>query len=46
MLFRSVDDNDETADRVALNNGYVAITPTKIDLTDYALLSDIQEWGL
>ena len=39
-------DTDEYSDRVALNNGYVAITPTKIDLTDYALLNDMQSWDL
>lgn len=41
-----IDDTDENSDRVALNNGYVAITPTKIDLTDYTLLEDMKEWGL
>ncbi|MBO5263881.1 MAG: 5'/3'-nucleotidase SurE [Bacteroidaceae bacterium] len=39
-----IEDNDENADRVALNNNYVAITPTKIDFTDYALLADMQQW--
>ena len=34
------------ADKVALENNYVAITPTKIDLTDYSLLNDMQGWGL
>ncbi|MBQ8336343.1 MAG: 5'/3'-nucleotidase SurE [Bacteroidaceae bacterium] len=37
-------ENDERADRVALDNGYVAITPTTIDLTDYRLLEDMQGW--
>lgn len=37
-------ENDERADRVALDNGYVAITPTTIDLTDYRLLEDMQSW--
>lgn len=41
-----IDENNEYADRVALDNGYVAITPTKIDLTDYALLNDMQGWNL
>ena len=39
-------DSDENADKVALENNYVVITPTKIDLTDYALLQDMQEWNL
>lgn len=37
-------ENDERADRVALDKGYVAITPTTIDLTDYRLLEDMQGW--
>ena len=41
-----VDDTAEDADRVALDNNYVAITPTKIDFTDYALLDEMQGWGL
>jgi 5'-nucleotidase len=41
-----VDDTAEDADRVALDNNYVAITPTKIDFTDYALLEEMQGWGL
>ena len=41
-----IDDTDENSDRVALNNGYVAITPTKIDLTDYSLMDEMKGWGL
>ena len=41
-----IDDTDENSDRVALNHGYVAITPTRIDLTDYALLEDMKGWNL
>lgn len=37
-------DTDEAADRVALDNNFVAITPTKIDFTDYSLLADMQDW--
>lgn len=40
------EDDAADADNVALKNGYVAITPTKIDLTDYNLLADMQSWGL
>lgn len=32
------------ADRVALDNNYVTITPTKIDFTDYALLESMRDW--
>jgi 5'-nucleotidase len=39
-------DKDSAADRVALANGYVAITPTRIDLTDYDLLREMKNWDL
>lgn len=39
-------DSDEDADRIALDNNYVTITPTKIDFTDYTLLGDMQGWNL
>lgn len=41
-----VADNDLLADRVALENNYVAITPTTIDFTDYRLLEDMKQWKL
>ncbi len=34
------------ADRVALDNNFVAITPTRIDLTDYSLLNEMNDWDL
>lgn len=43
--FESVDKDDD-CDRVALDNNYVAITPTRIDLTDYSLLDSMKEWGI
>lgn len=33
-------------DRWALDNGYVSITPTLIDMTAYALLEEMKEWEL
>lgn len=42
----ALSDSDEDADRVALSNNFVTITPTKIDFTDYTLLAEMQEWGL
>lgn len=39
-------ENSVEADRVALDNNYVAITPTKIDLTDYSLIDEMKEWGI
>lgn len=41
-----VEDDDEAADCVALSENFVAITPTKIDFTDYALLESMKEWNL
>ena len=41
-----LDDTDPEADRVALDNNYVAITPVKIDMTDYGLLDEIRQWNL
>lgn len=41
-----VDEQDIAADRVALDNNYVAITPTKIDFTDYGLLNEMKGWNL
>ena len=34
----------EDTDRWALDNGYVAITPTQIDLTAYSAISQFSEW--
>ena len=34
----------EDTDRWALDHGYVAITPTQIDLTAYSAMSQISEW--
>jgi len=42
--------NDEPdaieGDQWAVNNGYVAITPTKIDVTDYEIIDKLNSWGL
>ena len=34
---------DNDADRVALNEGYVAVTPFKLDATDYALKDELEQ---
>ena len=39
-------DTAADADRVALDNNYVTITPTRIDVTDYSLLESMKEWNL
>lgn len=36
--------DDETTDRWALDHGYIAITPTTIDLTDYRFVDVVSEW--
>lgn len=41
-----VDDTDPEADRVALDNNYVTITPISIDMTDYKLLDEMKQWNL
>jgi 5'-nucleotidase len=41
-----VDDTDPEADRVALDNNYVTITPISIDMTDYKLLAEMKQWNL
>lgn len=36
----------EDTDNWALNHGYIAITPTHIDVTDYELLHEMQSWDI
>lgn len=36
----------EDTDHWALDNGYVAITPTKVDVTDYKLMEELKTWNL
>ena len=36
----------EDTDNWALNHGYVAITPTRIDVTAYEVMDEINSWGL
>lgn len=36
----------EDTDRWALSHGYVAITPTQIDVTHYGLLNQMKDWHL
>ena len=45
--FSMCDDNPQGADRSNLNEGYVAITPIQIDMTDYSLMEEMQtSWEL
>ncbi|MCM1311333.1 MAG: 5'/3'-nucleotidase SurE [Bacteroides sp.] len=43
--FRSADGDDETTDKWAVSNGFVAVTPIRLDMTDYDFgLSDIDKY--
>jgi len=41
--FVDEDSDDKLSDHYALANGYVAITPTKLDITDYAYIDKLQQ---
>jgi 5'-nucleotidase len=41
--FELNDSTDGYADRIALNEGYVAVTPFKLDATDYALKAELEK---
>ena len=41
--FELEEHTDGFADRIALNEGYVAVTPFKLDATDYALKAELEE---
>lgn len=38
--------NDEATDQWALNNGYVAVTPTTLDITAYEMMEELKSWDL
>ena len=44
--FRDTEPEAEDTDEWALANGYVAITPTTIDVTAYQAMDKIREWGI
>ena len=48
MVGKYTDDNPEAedTDSWALRHGYVAITPTKIDVTAYEMIDQMQDWDL
>jgi 5'-nucleotidase len=37
--FSGIDEENEDTDKWALNHGYVAVTPIKLDMTDYDLMN-------
>ncbi len=42
--FLCTNPDDTTTDRWALANGYAAITPVKVDVTDYGLMDELAGW--
>ena len=45
--FVGYDEEDESTDRGAMNNGYVAITPIQLDCTAYSVMEELrQKFGL
>ena len=44
--FRDTEPTAEDTDEWALANGYVAITPTTIDVTAYSVMDKIEKWDL
>ena len=42
--FQNTDPDNEKNDHWALDNGYVAITPTTVDVTAYNLIDELQSW--
>ena len=45
-VYQNDEPEAEDTDHWALDHGYVAITPTKIDVTDYELKKQIESWNL
>jgi 5'-nucleotidase len=44
--YRNDEPEAEDTDRWALDHGYVAITPTQIDLTAYEAFDQLKAWPL
>lgn len=42
--YKNLEPDDELTDHWALDNGYVAITPTTVDVTAYALMDELKTW--
>ena len=43
--YKNYEPNAEETDHWALDNGYVAITPTKVDVTAYELMENMKSWN-
>ena len=44
--FISEEPEAEDTDRWALDNNYVAVTPTKVDVTDYVTMDRLKQWEM
>lgn len=42
--YNNIEPDDEATDSWALNNGYVAVTPTTVDVTAYGLMDELKSW--
>ena len=42
--FENTDPENEKNDHWALDNGYIAITPTTVDMTAYSLVEELKTW--
>ncbi len=42
--FENTELNAKDTDEWALANGYISIVPTKIDMTDYAMIEELKKW--
>ena len=42
--FEEAEKENEKSDHWALQNGYVAITPTTVDVTAYGLIDELKTW--
>lgn len=38
--------SEEETDVMAIENGYISITPIHFDLTNYRIINDIKDWGI
>ena len=44
--FANGEPENEDTDQWALTHGYVAVTPTRIDVTAYDMIDKLQAWNL
>lgn len=44
--FENWEENNGSSDEWAIANGYAAVVPVKIDMTDYQLMDELEKWDL